>query len=503
MSAQKMINKDIQITGAAIFSYSAIFFSIISGLFYTPWMVRTIGEEQYALYTLAMSIVNLFMIDFGISSAITKFLSMYYAKGEQSEAKVFIGIVYKIFGVISLVVGAALLVYYFKIDSIYNNFTAEEIAIFKRLYVIVGAFSVVTFPFSALNGILMANEKFIAVKACNLGQKISSVVLIILSLKVKCSVYVLIFVHIITHVVALMIKYWIVNRKMHIKANYTIWDSNIAKRLFGYSAWSTVSNLAGRCIFNIMPTLIAVFSGTTDVTIFSFAATLEGYVYTFSDAINGLFMPRISKYLINEGREDEFNSLLNKVAKFHVYTIGLIYIAFISVGKEFVYMWLGQEYEKVYWCAILLIFPSVLDVPQQVARSALLVKDIVKEQAFVQITMAIVNVIVSIALLPRIGIVGAAVAVCISYLIRTLGMNILYKKYLDFKILKYFKNTYGKWIVIACVTLFVIRCIKSYIIINGVFDFFVVSLLIVLIYSCFVIAFNSIEFIKVYRKFWS
>lgn len=482
---------NFQITGAALLSYGAIIFSIISGLFYTPWMVRTIGSEQYALYTLAISVVNLFMIDFGISSAITKFLSMYYAKGQEKEAKTFIGIVYKIFVIITIFLAVVLLIYYIQIDQIYSNFTITEIRVFKNLYIIVSVFSVISFPFSVLNGILMANEKFIIVKVCNLGQKVLSVLLLILCLKIESSVYLLILVHIMTHSLFLMLKYYYVNGKMHIKANYNTWDKNIAKSLFSYSVWSTISNLAGRCIFNIMPTLIAIIVGTVEVTVFSFAATLEGYVYTFSDAINGLFMPRISKYLLKDNDQENFNNLLSLIARFHVYTIGLIYIGFICVGKEFVNIWLGAGYEKVYWCAILLILPSIVDVPQQVARSALLVKDIVKEQAFIQIIMAIVNITLCIILMPLYGILGSALAVCISYLIRTIGMNILYKINLKINVLQYFKKTYSKWIIVAGLTLYFGMHVKKVLMIDGIIRLCIVSIIIVTIYVLLVVLFNN------------
>ena len=89
--------RDRQVTFGALISYLAIAFNIISGLIYTPWMIRSIGSDQYALYTLALSVINIFLMDFGIGSAVTKFLSNYYARGEYDEANQFMGVVYKVF----------------------------------------------------------------------------------------------------------------------------------------------------------------------------------------------------------------------------------------------------------------------------------------------------------------------------------------------------------------------------------------------------------------------
>ena len=35
-------------------------------LLYTPWMIHSIGRENFGLYTLAMSVISLFVFDFGL-----------------------------------------------------------------------------------------------------------------------------------------------------------------------------------------------------------------------------------------------------------------------------------------------------------------------------------------------------------------------------------------------------------------------------------------------------
>ena len=55
------MNKEIikqnrnQIKAGAIISYFAIVFNIITGLLYTPWMVRQIGQSNYGIYSLALT----------------------------------------------------------------------------------------------------------------------------------------------------------------------------------------------------------------------------------------------------------------------------------------------------------------------------------------------------------------------------------------------------------------------------------------------------------------
>lgn len=436
-----------------ILSYAAIGFNIISGLLYTPWMIRTIGNDQYALYTLATSVINIFLLDFGIGGAVTKFLSNFYAHGEYEEADHFMGVVYKVFVSISIAIAICLCIFYFFIDKIYLRLTESELGIFKSLYLIVAAYSVLSFPFITFNGILMANERFIEVKACNLGQRIFNVFLIVLFLLNKKGVYALVLVHAISNVTFLAIKYCFIRCKTRQRVKFRNWNVVVAKQLFTFSVWSTVIVIAQRCIFNIMPTLIAATIGSAAVTMFSLAAVLEGYVYTFADAINGMFMPKISRIMTQEDSGRQLSELMSKVGRFHVYSIGLLYLGFICVGEQFVNLWMGPGYETVYVCALLLIFPSMIDVPQQIAKTTLMVTDVVKEQGLIYTLMAVVNLILALALLPSVGITGAAFSVCIAYLVRTAAFNVLYYKRLPINLAYYFKSTYGRWLLIAGITL--------------------------------------------------
>lgn len=442
-----------QITIGALLSYGAIVFNILSGILYTPWIIWEIGSDQYALYTLAMSVVNFFMLDFGIGSAVSKFLANYYALGQQQEADAFLGIVYKVFLIISVIIAAILSVFYFLAEDIYLKLTPAELLTFKRLFIIVAVYSVCSFPFTTFNGVLMANEQFIGLKACNLGQRVLNVCIVVAALICGANVYVLVLANAASNVLFLIVKYMLIRKLTEQRAAIRSWNGMIAKTLFGFSTWVTIMNLAQRCIFNIMPSLIAAVIGSSAVTIFSLAATLESYVYLFADGISGMFLTKVSRILVDDQSGEELTKLMCKVGKFHVYTVGLLFIGFVAFGRDFVNLWLGSGFEAVYVCAILLIFPSIIDAPQQIAKTALLSQSVVKEQAIIYILMAVLNLVLSMFLLPVLGTTGAAISICIAYLVRTAAMNLLYYKRLSINLGVYFKNTYSHWIVIAVPTL--------------------------------------------------
>ena len=86
-----------QIKTGALLSYIGLGINILIGLLYTPWMIHSIGRDNFGLYTLAMSIITLFVFDFGLSSAVTRFMAKYIAEGRNDKANNCLSLVYKLY----------------------------------------------------------------------------------------------------------------------------------------------------------------------------------------------------------------------------------------------------------------------------------------------------------------------------------------------------------------------------------------------------------------------
>ena len=171
-----------QIRAGAIMSYVGIAVNVIAGMLYTPWIIRNIGQSGYGLFTLASSLIGMFMVDFGISAAVSKFLSQYIAKGEKEKIGDFLGIVYKLYLIIDIILLVVFSIVYFNIELIYANLSADEIALFKVIFIITAIYNLIAFPFVTLNGILTAYEKFFHLKLCNIINKIGTVICTIVAL---------------------------------------------------------------------------------------------------------------------------------------------------------------------------------------------------------------------------------------------------------------------------------------------------------------------------------
>lgn len=450
------MNSSKQIKLGALISYFAIAFNIVAGLIYTPWMISKIGQSNYGLYTLATSVISMFVMDFGMGAAVTRFLSRYNAMGDKKAVNDFLGLIYKLYLAIDAVIFAVLICVYFFVDKIYANLTPDELSVFKVLYIIVASFSVISFPFTNLNGILTAYEKFVPLKACDLFNKVFIIVGMVIALHFGYGVYALVTVNAIAGLIIILFKLIIINRGTDIKINWKYFDKDSLKDIFGFSVWTTVGSIAQRLIFNITPSIITAVSvtGSVGVAVFGLATTVEGYVYTFATAINGMFMPRISKIISEGKREEELMPLMIRIGRIQIMIVGLLTVGFISLGKSFIIdIWNKPDFAQSYICAVLLIVPSLFYLPFQIGNTTLIVENKVKLQAVVFLVMGAVNIVLSLVLSKYYAAVGASVSIFIAYMLRNVLICRIFKKHLKLNMAEFFKKSYLKLLPYLAITM--------------------------------------------------
>lgn len=221
-----------QIRYGTLLSYGGLGINILIGLLYTPWMIHSIGRENFGLYTLAISIISLFVFDFGLSSAVSRFLSKYLAEGNQQKANNCLGLVARLYLVLDVVLLLIFVGVYFFIPDIYAKLTVEEIEKFKIIYVIASIFSVLSFPFIPCNGILISNEKFIQLKLCDLAHKLIIVAAMSVCLLLGYGLYALVAVNALAGISTILLKLWCIKKYTRTRPNFNYKSTQERREVF-------------------------------------------------------------------------------------------------------------------------------------------------------------------------------------------------------------------------------------------------------------------------------
>ena len=218
--------------------------------------------------------------------------------------------------------------------------------------------------------------------------------------------------------------------------------------------------------------------------------------------LNGLFLPRVTQVTVKD--ENRILPLMVKVGRIQILIIGLLIIGFIAIGKDFLNLWLGNGFESAYISILFLIIPSFFYLPQLIGSNAVLAQNKVKKQAIVFSFMGLFNLVVGYFLSKMYGAIGFSVSIFMAYTIRTIGMDIIFKKDLNIDVISFFKQSFismSPALIIATVIAVGLCFFK----VDSWLLLFAKAVIITLIYICLFLAFclNKTEkslFIDLFRR---
>ena len=300
---------------------------------------------------------------------------------------------------------------------------------------------------------LTAHEKFIQLKICDVAHKLIIVVAMSACLLMGGGLYSLVIVNAAAGVLTILFKLYSIRRYTPQSVSLHYSNKSEFREILGFSGWVTVIAVAQRCVFNLAPSILGALSGSTAIAILGIAITLEGYTYTFSSAINGMFLPKVSRIVADV--KGDVLPLMIRVGRIMIYVISLIVFGVVILGRDFIHLWLGPDFNESYFCAVLIILPSLLQLPQDIGNQTIYAKNKVRKLSTVYVVMAVTNIAGAIILAPSLGALGICISICIAYIFRTIGMDVIFYRDLNIDVFAFFRETFVKMAIPLALTLII------------------------------------------------
>ena len=433
----------------AIISYIAIFLNIAITFLYTPWMIKMIGVSDYGLYSLIISFISYFIMDFGLQQAIQRFIAKYRAQNDEDKIAKMVAITTKCYLAIDMVIFLVLLILYFFISNIFTGLMPEEIEKLKGLYIIAGVFSVLNFMFKPMAGAMMAYEYFVEERALEMVNKVGLVLLVCVALYWGAGVYALVLINGAVSLFVSIAKFYVFQRKSKLKIQWGYYDKGEMRDIFSYSMWTFTVNMAQRLRVNIIPALLGVVSNSQEIAVFSLAMSIEGMIVTISSALNGLFLPKVSKMALS-GKRDDITTLMIRVGRLQLYVWGLIFSGFCIFGSMFINLWVGEIFSRSYYVILFIAIASLVAQTQVVAMDLVYAENKIRHTAIFSLGSAVIGFAIAIPLASLYGALGAAVGTGVGLCLYQFRLNIFYLKDLKLDIGRFFMNCHGKIVPLIC-----------------------------------------------------
>ncbi|MDV7187800.1 oligosaccharide flippase family protein [Lutibacter sp. TH_r2] len=429
-----------QVKTGAILSYVLIFLNNIIKLAYTPFLIRSLGQSEFGLYSLAAATIGyLTIMDLGFGNSIIRFTAKYRALGDEETQNNLHGMFIAIYAVLGIIVALCGTILYLNAGTIFSNsMNTEELEKIKILMALLTFNLAITFPFSIYGSIIISHERFIFSKLVNLFRIITNPLIMIPLLFYGYKSIALVVVMTVLNIIVLGTNFYYCKTKIKINPTFGFFDKKLFKEVLGYSFYIFLGVIVDQIYWSTGQFILGAIAGTVMVAVYAVAITIRSLYLSFSSSIVSVLLPRVTQMVTAKVSNQELTNIFIKVGRIQFLILSFILSGFILFGQKFVILWAGKDYSEAYLMALFILIPISIPLIQNLGITILQAKNQQKFRSIVYVLIAIVNIILSIPLAKQYGGLGCAMVTGGSLLLGNgLIMNIYYHKVIKLNIIEF------------------------------------------------------------------
>ncbi len=431
-----------QLKAGAVLNYAVLGINNILGLLYMPYMLRMMGQSEYGLYSLVASVIAyLTIMDFGFGNAIIRYTAKFRAEGKLQEQYSMFGmflLLYIGIGVVAFIAGLGL---YFNVETLFGNtMTSYELGRAKILLLIMVFNLAVTFPMSIFGSIITAYEDFVFQKVVQIVRILLNTAVMICLLELGYKAIAMVVVQTLFNLATLFINYFYCKYKIKIKLIFGKFKWGFLKEVAVYSFWIFLNAIMDRIYWSTGQFVLGAVAGTAAVAVFAVAVQLEHMYTSFSTAISGVFLPRITALVTKQKSDKEISDLFIKTGRIQYIIISFILCAFIVFGRQFIRLWAGEGYEDTYAISLMFFIATFVALIQNLGITILMARNEMKFRSLLYVIVAVSSLALSIPAAMFWGGIGCAAATSFAIVIQHIIMNVYYQRRQRINILHFWRE---------------------------------------------------------------
>lgn len=418
-----------QLKSGALLSYVVLALHNLVGLLYTPFMLRMMGKSEYGLYSIAASIVAyLTVLDLGFGNAIVRYTAKFRAEGKLEEQYKMFGMFFLLYcgiGLIALLAGGVL---YLNAENMFDaSMTANELARTKVILLLMVFNLAITFPFSLFGSIITAYEQFVFQKVIVIARIVLNTATMIVLLNLGYKAIAMVVVTTLFNVLTLGLNFWYCKHYLKIKLIFAKFQWGFLKEVSIYSFWIFLNVIMDRIYWSTGQFVLGAFAGTAVVAVFAVAITLEHMYMSFSTAISGVFLPKVTAMAVRESDGKAISNLFIKTGRIQYCVMILVLTGFFLFGRQFIRLWAGEGYDDAYIISMLFFVPLTVPLIQNLGITILQARNQMKFRSLLYLVISLVSLGAQIPLSKYYGGIGCACAIAGALVLgQIIVMNVYY-----------------------------------------------------------------------------
>jgi len=378
---------------------------------FVPYISSVYGDSRYGVWVILFQTVGYFsMMDLGLSSALTRYVSRYLTKAEYPSINRVLStanLLYAIVGIgvfLGVWLFAAHFFQYFRIDD--PTLISEG----RHALMLLGGFLALSFfllPFGNTQAAFQRQDVNRFLVACEeIVRTVAMVILILTGHGLVSLAGVIVAASVIRHIAGII---WLRRAQPQVRFSPSLIDKATSRLLFSYSRISFGVSIGWLIMFNTDSFLLGLITSSAAAGIYNPGAQL---MLSFRNLVNAIGIPLIPavSHLEAEHSVEQIREIYRKGVKYGSYLSFALAGGVIVFANPFVRIWLAPEFFPSAQVMVILSIGNAFFLPQILGNSILFGIEKHKYILYVVAVESAMKIILALVLTPLYGILGMALA---------------------------------------------------------------------------------------------
>ena len=394
-------------------SWFALGVNVLVGIFLSPYILHRLGDDAFGLWILIFSVTGYYgLFDLGIRSSIVRYVAKYSATDDRDELNRLISTAMFSYSLIGLSTMVITLIATYYVGSIFHV-PASFLSTARWLLLMVGTSVSLGFPIGVFSGILEGLQRFYVLNSISVASTFLRALLIVIALRHGGGLLIVALITVGLPLIGGIANFFTVLRilPLQLGLRYANWSS--LRAIAGYSGTTFLIIVAQRLRFKTDALVIGTFLSAAAVTYFTIGSRLVDYAAETVSSLAQIFIP-MSSQAQGKGDMDAVRKIFvlgNRACAFIIFPIT---VALTMLGKSVIEAWVGAKYVAAsYPVLLVLLYPTTLMLAQSASGRTLWGLAKHKVLAWVTLVEGVANLVLSVILVRRYGILGDAIGTAI------------------------------------------------------------------------------------------
>ena len=393
--------KNVAASWAGLFVHAAV------GFFLSPFILHRLGDEAFGVWILVFSVTGYYgLLDLGIRQSVVRYVARFTATHDEDSLTRFVNTCISTYALIALLVLLATGFCAWYLPALFK-IPPGLLRTARTLVLLVGGGVALTLPLSVFAGILSGLQDFFRPHTAQVVFSLLRGLLIVLILHLGGGLLGITLVTVILNVLSYVTLILMVPHTLHLRLGVKYIDLPMWRSVIGYSSVAFLVVLAEKLRFQSDAVVIGMFVSSSAITYFAIGSKLVEYSGLVVQGLSQIFTPMSSQLEVT-GDLDRLRRVFVMGNRACALTIFPICATLIIFGNPIIALWVGVKYQASYLILVLLLVPKTLYLAQASSVKILLGIGQHRRLAAVLVLEGVANLLLSLVLVRRMGIVGVA-----------------------------------------------------------------------------------------------